>query len=408
MPLLWSALVGAFALTVPALAIRLTGAHPGGAPIEALIYGLAILGAAFLLAWAAEVAQLEISQALALAALALIAVLPEYAVDLYFAWSAAQQPEYVSYATANMTGANRLLVGFAWTLVIALYWLRSRRTSVRLVASDRVAVGFLGLATAYSFVLPLKGSISPIDAVVLIGIFALYTWRLSHLPASEPDLVGPARLIGSFALVPRRLATVGLFVYAGVAIFLVAEPFAEALIHAGGALGIDEFLLVQWLAPLASEAPEVIVASMFALRLHAAAGLGALVSSKVNQWTLLVGTLPLAFSLAGGRFQALPLDHRQVEELLLTAAQSLFAVTLLLGLRVSLAGGALLLGLFLAQLVIPTIHAPVTYAYLVLAAITLVRSRRYLPGVLRAGLRGKSEAEKSPALPPPVAAARER
>ncbi len=91
MPLLWSALVGAFALTVPALAIRLTGAHPGGAPIEALIYGLAILGAAFLLAWAAEVAQLEISQALALAALALIAVLPEYAVDLYFAWSAAQQ-----------------------------------------------------------------------------------------------------------------------------------------------------------------------------------------------------------------------------------------------------------------------------------------------------------------------------
>ena len=55
---------------------------------------------------------------------------------------------------------------------------------------------------------------------------------------------------------------------------------------------------MQWLAPLASEAPECIITSLFAWRLLGVAGLGALVSSKVNQWTLLVGTIALVFNLA--------------------------------------------------------------------------------------------------------------
>ena len=67
-----------------------------------------------MLSWAAEVAQLDIPQALALALLALIAVLPEYAVDMYFAWMAGKNPSYTAFATANMTGANRLLIGVGW------------------------------------------------------------------------------------------------------------------------------------------------------------------------------------------------------------------------------------------------------------------------------------------------------
>ena len=50
------------------------------------------------------------------------------------------------------------------------------------------------------------------------------------------------------------------------AILVCAEPFAESLIGAGAQLGIDQFLLVQWLAPLASEAPEFIIATIFAAR----------------------------------------------------------------------------------------------------------------------------------------------
>ena len=117
------------------------------APIQAITFGLAIVGAAFVLAWAAEVAQLDISAGLAIAVLALIAVLPEYAVDLVFAWrggeayetyGAACGPAGVDYndtpcsfALANMTGANRLLIGVGWSMVVLLAWWRYRTLSRR-------------------------------------------------------------------------------------------------------------------------------------------------------------------------------------------------------------------------------------------------------------------------------------
>ncbi|HAA03566.1 MAG TPA: sodium:proton exchanger, partial [Syntrophobacteraceae bacterium] len=96
-------------------------------PLTALTTGVAILGASFLLLWACDAAQKDISQALALAVVALIAVLPEYAVDMYFTWQAGQYPQsnYAQYAIANMTGANRLLIGVAWAAIVAIFWLKT-------------------------------------------------------------------------------------------------------------------------------------------------------------------------------------------------------------------------------------------------------------------------------------------
>src|SRR3954447_7714157 len=106
-------LVGIAALTMlPGIALAL-GLFGASDPVRALVYGVAIVGAAFLLSWAAEVVQLDFSQGLALALLALIAILPEYVVDASFAWLAAEDPSYAGYAIANMTGANRLLIGIA-------------------------------------------------------------------------------------------------------------------------------------------------------------------------------------------------------------------------------------------------------------------------------------------------------
>ncbi len=99
---------------------------------EALVFGFAIIGAAFLLTWGAELAQLEVNQGLALAALALIAVLPEYAVDLTFAWKAGSNPDqFAPLALANMTGANRLLIGFGWPLVVFVAALAARLETAR-------------------------------------------------------------------------------------------------------------------------------------------------------------------------------------------------------------------------------------------------------------------------------------
>ena len=367
----------AAAVAVPGVALA-RGAFDASDPVRALIYGVAIVGAAFLLSWAAEAVQLDFSQGLALALLALIAILPEYVVDATFAWLAAEDPAYAGYAVANMTGANRLLIGIAWPMVIFIGWLRLRKTFVDLEQDHGVELVVLLAATIYAFWLPIKGDISLIDMAILASMFAFYMWRVARLPAEQPHLVGPAQLIGELPPARRRAVTAALAVAAAVAILMVAKPFAQALVSSGVSLGIDEFLLVQWLAPLASEAPEFVVVALFAWRAQTTPALGTRVSSKINQGTLLIAMLPLIYSIALGTPAALPLDERQSEEVLLTAAQSLFAVTLLLDLRLSVVGAAMLFGLFVVQMVLPDTRGYVTVVYFVLAAVVAFLQRRHI------------------------------
>ena len=406
----------AVAATVPGIVVRLTHLDLPH-PVEALVFGLAIVGAAFLLSWAAEVAQLDISAGLAIAVLALIAVLPEYAVDMVFALKgghavrefgevcrsaadiAADRASACSLALANMTGANRLLIGIGWSMVVFIAWWRSRArgirlTEVRLERAHSVEVSFLALATLYSLTLPLKSTVTLIDAAVLVGIFVAYTWRISRAPAEEPHLVGPARYIGTFSKVRRRASVAAMFAFAAGVILLCAEVFAEALVETGETLGINEFLLVQWLAPLASEAPELLVAGLYAWRLNTNAALGTLVSSKVNQWTLLVGTLPIVFAIGYGGLHGLPIDAHQREELLLTAAQSFFALAVLATLSISTREALLLFTLFWAQFIVGAVvpesaggieRIIVSGAYLVLGLIVFYQDRRGIPVLLRNG-----------------------
>src|SRR5215211_1566279 len=193
----------AVAAVAPGVAVRVL--HPElSHPFEALVFGLAIVGAAFMLSWAAEVAQLDISAGLAIALLAFIAVLPEYAVDMVFAWKGGNAFEKFgpsclgpgdtgespcSLALANMTGANRLLIGIGWSLVVFLAWYALRRKNraegitapgaglkeVTLERTHSVELSFLTIASAYSLTLPLKHSISLFDAVVLVSLFIVYT-----------------------------------------------------------------------------------------------------------------------------------------------------------------------------------------------------------------------------------------
>ena len=384
-------------LGLPAIALRLSGTHLGTVG-DTAIYGLAIVTAAFLLAWAAEAAEVDISQGLAIAIVALIAVLPEYAVDMTFAWKAGQDPQYEPYAVANMTGANRLLIGAAWPLLYFILWWRVRKPVLELEHGHAVEVLALAVATLYSFSLPLKGSITLIDTGVLAALFVAYVWVVSRAPTEEPELIGPARTIGDLPAIQRRGSILGLFVFAAFAIFASAEPFAEGLVHSGVQLGIDEFLLVQWLAPFASEAPEFLFAGILAWRGRAGVGMGALLSSKVNQWTLLIGGLPVAYALSKGEITGLPLDGRQVEEVLLTAAQSAFAVAILVSLTLTKWEAALLFALFAVTFVIPSeqIRLIISAVYVVLAIAIAVHQRADVLRLLvysRAAVRARPPAE---------------
>ncbi|MDT7758742.1 MAG: cation:H+ antiporter [Mycobacterium sp.] len=382
------------AFILPAMVLRFGGIHPN--PVAALVgYGAAVVAASFLLAWAAEAAQLDVSGGLAIAVLALIAVLPEYAVDLYYAHTAGHNADYAQYAAANMTGSNRLLMGVGWPIVVlvSLYVANKfagKRNDVRtnmlgLEPGNRVELGFLLIAGVIAFVVPVTGRIHLVLGVALLAWFGLYLYKLTRGDVEEPELIGAAAAIGALPQRKRRLTVVALFVIAAAVILACAEPFAESLVGAGTELGIDRFLLVQWLAPLASEAPEFIIAIIFAARGKGTQAIATLISSKVNQWTLLMGSLPIAY-MAGGGGAALMLDGRQVEEVLLTATQTMMGVAMILALRFHRNTAWALLALFMVQFPITSTEGRLILCgvYAAIAIAGLVINRRHVLPTLRA------------------------
>ncbi|WP_297833055.1 sodium:proton exchanger [Thermomonas sp.] len=392
--------VGLAALAVvPALYLRVTGSSVGALG-DMVLFGTAILAAGFLLSWGAEAAEKYIATGFVLAVVALITVLPEYAVDFYYAYRAGQDPAsgYVAYAAANMTGANRLLIGLAWPLLVGLHWWRSRQRGIALQVENSVEIVFLALASAYAFVIILKNRIGLFDFVVLGALFCLYLWRTSKAEneeEEEDEEPGPGAVIAQLSPGKRWTVMAVMSVAAAGVILLAAEPFAESLVASGRRLGMDEFLLIQWLAPLASEAPAVTIAILFVLDGRARAGLTTMISDKINQWTLLVGMLPIAMSIGAGELTSLPLDARQHEEFFLTAAQSMFALALLLRMRLSLVGAVALAVLFVGQLMLAFFYqsnpeqeifvlTAIAWLYLALAGMLLARDARRLPALLRA------------------------
>jgi len=166
---------------------------------------------------------------------------------------------------------------------------------------------------------------------------------------------------------------------------------------------------VQWLAPLASEAPEFLFAGILANRGRAGVAMGALLSSKVNQWTLLISMLPLAYSASAGQIGSMHLDARQVEEILMTAAQSLFAVAVIANFSFSLGEALVLLVLFASQLFFVSTEVRYLYSlvYLVFALglISLRRSNRVvvvasLPRPIRRRIRRYLVSPKKVRTPP--------
>jgi cation:H+ antiporter len=140
--------------------------------------------------------------------------------------------------------------------------------------------------------------------------------------------------------------------------------------------------MIQWVAPLASETPEFVIVTLLVMKARSSASFNALISSKLNQWTLLIGTLVVVYSVSLGHYGALPMGQRQMGEIWLTAAQSYFALALLIDLRISAREALVLLTLFLVQLY-PAFHAfewllAFSGLYLVLGTALLVRRRAAL------------------------------
>jgi cation:H+ antiporter len=286
--------------------------------------GLAIATAGFALAWGTESLQFVVSQALALAVLAVVNVIPEYSVEVVLAYNGATNSTLLHYATASMTGANRILLGLGWPVVFAAASLAARRGGsppgpLRLERNQGVGVAFLGLAALYSFVIAARGTLGVGDAAVLLGIFALYVYTASRLPSTSGELAeeleGPSRAVSRLRG-PTKAAAIALFVAVGaVAVAFGSEPFVNNFLGLSAMLGLGpraEYLLIQWLTPVLTELPEAVTVFYWALqRSKGPLALSSLVSSKLNQWTILVATIPAVYSVALGGFGEIHLTPLQ-------------------------------------------------------------------------------------------------
>jgi cation:H+ antiporter len=307
-----------------------------------------------------------------------------------------------------MTGANRILIGLGWAGIALLTVWQARRTAdpaveyrdgwlgtrVNLDTDIATEISFLFAATMWAFLVPLGGGIDLLDMVVLVGLYVVYIGIIIRGDVEHGEQhVGVPAYLQRFRRPYRVVTVLSLFVYSGFLIFIAVEPFAHGLEDIGQAIGVPSFFMIQWIAPLASESPELIVVSVLVYKARSTAGFNALISSKLNQWTLLIGTLVVVYSLALGRYGTLPFDQIQAAEIWITAAQSFFALTLLVDFNISVREALALFVLFISQVLLEftflKIWAPfpepkyallLTYTaiYLVAGAAILFARRRRL------------------------------
>ena len=340
-----------------------------------------VLGSAMLIAWAAEAAQFLISQGLALAVLAWLQTLPEFAVEAVIAWQAghtASDPSIpasvklhaTALMTANLTGSLRLLVGLGWPMIYVtaatFYRNKTKRRlrEIRLEQEHAVEVVFLLLAIGYFFVIWLKGTINWVDTVVLSAIYFVYLYFLKKIPPQEEEKIEDMDRIPRFILRQRRPARnaliLALFVAGGMILYFAAPPFLESLKGLAVGLGISTFVFVQWVAPFLSEFPEKVSAFNWARRVKSAPmALMNMVSSNINQWTMLAAMLPIAYALAIGRATTIHFDQHQELEILMTIGQSLLGALLLANMRFAWWEAALLFALWSVQFVLSGFEKPI-------------------------------------------------
>ena len=353
----------------------------------------AILLAAMLIAWAAESAQFFIAQGFALAILAWLQTLPEFAVEAVLAWK-----QQVPLLLANLTGALRLLTGLGWPMIYFVAAFCHRRKygrplrRIHLEKGHCVEVVGLMVPLIYMAFVWWKASLNLWDALILLLIYIAYLLILSRMPPEEAEgieeLGTVPRTIVLAKPVMRTTMIIALFMAGGALIYFLAEPFLGSLLAVSAALGVPSFVFVQWVAPFVSEFPEKVSAFYWAKTVdRAPMALMNMVSSNINQWTLLTAMLPVVYSMSLGRAGAITFDGQQELELLMTIGQSLVAMVYLVNMELAWWEAAMLFGLWGIQFafspvppgtgwagfIATHIHKWVTWAYFVWTGVEVVR-----------------------------------
>jgi cation:H+ antiporter len=346
-----------------------------------------MLLSAFLVAWGAEAAQFLISQGLALAILAWLQTLPEFAIEAVIAWEAGRDPERAHLAIANLTGAIRLLLGLGWPMIYFVFAIAGRRPGVKQLPPIRLepehAVEVMGLVPPllYFLVVLWRQRIGAIDAAVLIALYVAYLWVLMRNPPREVESLADAPLVSRWAYRQpgwrQKAAIGGLFAVGGGLLYITAHPFLNSMIAVAASLGISQFFLVQWVAPFLSEFPEFVSTFGWARRVtHAPMALMNIVSSNINQWTILAAMIPLVYGFSHqhhyGVWADFTFDIAQRNELALTLLQTILGVLLLANMEFDWMDATALFVLWAVQFAVPQLRVEIMIAYGVWAVVLVI------------------------------------
>jgi len=344
-----------------------------------------ILVSAFIIAWGAEAAQFLISQGLALAILAWLQTLPEFAVEAVIAWNAGKDPSQTHLAIANFTGSLRLLVGLGWPMIYfvaaAFGWKRNRGfVRLKLETEHSVEVFGLMLPILYFVFIWWKGSLSLWDAFPLTFFYLVYLWILWKIPPQEEteetmeDLGTVPRKILELEPRMRNAAIWALFVAGGLILYFSAHPFLNSMLAIANTLGVSTFVFVQWVAPFLSEFPEKLSAFYWARKVNTASvALMNMVSSNINQWSILSAMIPVLFVISAGEIKPLVFDQMQRHEIILTILQSFLGFLLLLNLELVMYEALVLFVFWLVQFCFPPIREEMIWVYTGWCALEIVK-----------------------------------
>lgn len=343
-----------------------------------------------MIAWAAESAQFFIAQGFALAILAWLQTLPEFAVEAVLAWR-----QQVPLLLANLTGALRLLTGFGWPVIYLTATVHKRlrgEGGLRFIQLEKEqcveVVGLIG-PLLYMGLVTAKSSLSVYDATALTAIYVLYLLVLSRMPPED------AEEIHELAYVPRTIVTSPrmirifwistLFAAGGLLIYFAAEPFLASLLSLATAIGIPAFVFVQWVAPLISEFPEMASTFYWARTVEKAPmALMNMVSSNINQWTLLPAMLAVVYAVSVGRPTAIVFDEHQQLELILTLGQAVIGLLFLINMRLAAWEAGLMLVFFAVPFANSAFAQPIAILQFAWVGVQVLRmiARRRTPEAL--------------------------
>jgi cation:H+ antiporter len=346
-----------------------------------------IIGAALVIAWGAESAQFLVSQGFALTMVALIQTLPEFAIEGVIAWHAGQVPtsENIGLATANFTGALRLLIGLGWPMIFfvaAIFNINKKKRArnldnIRLDKEHSVELMGLFVPTLYLFIIVLKASLTILDSAILIIMYTAYISILLRLPPKHEEKIEEMEPIPRHILgLPRwkRNAVICACFFGGATvIYFVADPFLQSMLGLSVVLGVPTFVFIQWVAPFLSEFPEKVSAFYWAKSVDKAPmALMNMVSSGIAELTLLVSLIPIVYSISRGGIYGIDFDWAHRMEILLTALQSLLGFLLLANMEFRSYEAVGLFLLWLVQFLAPSIREEILFVYLAWIILEIV------------------------------------